>query len=588
MSISIVAIILGLSSLGASANNGEFSTNVSASTPCNKICPFWSITLEGCCEVVHHHERHLVHSMKLNNKEVLLVKNCYCLYYEDNRTIIGQCFYTCYNQNGTFQYLLERVESGTEFNEKMCSGSLVGLEFNRQGKLCGRCKEGYGIPLYSYHLTKCVLCKKHYYQSLKYIAIAYGPLTLFYIIVVMFRITITSGDMNGYIFFSQAITSPIQMRFFIGMTKSIDYSLRRYATALKIVYSFYGIWNLDFFRLLYNPFCIHPKVDIRHTLFLDYLIAMYPLVLIIFTYIFVVLHSKGYRLILCIWRPFHKCLARFRSHWNIKTSLVHAFSTFLLLSSVKILYISFDLLLPAKVWDLKPDGLKVNYYYYYDAASAVFDRAHSFDVIVVIFSSLLCVVLPLLVFCAYPFRCFHKILNCLKCKCTVPHIFMDTFVGCYRHEPTYCRAFAGVYFFLRLLLLLNFLVTLSLLLSFSLSIVAMLAAILFIIARPYKRLSLNVIDVVFLVYLAICFSINNQIILTNETYGSEFHHSLLFIYVCLLLLPIFYPAYFVLKFLYHSSIVQKLLEYFKSKWKSQKSEEIMESNQICVYRYGAI
>ena len=99
---------------------------------------------------------------------------------------------------------------------------------------------------------------------------------------------------------------------------------------MKVMYSLYGVWNLDFFRLLYKPFCINYHLPVAGVLLLDYLVAFYPLVLILVTYAFIILHERGCKLVVTLWRPFHKCFARFRSQWSIKKSLVHAFSTFIL------------------------------------------------------------------------------------------------------------------------------------------------------------------------------------------------------------------------------------------------------------------
>ena len=51
-----------------------------------------------------------------------------------------------------------------------------------------------------------------------------------------------------------------------------------------IVTTIFSIWNLDFFRLLCKPFCLHPNLSIIQVMCLDYAIAVYPLLLIILTY----------------------------------------------------------------------------------------------------------------------------------------------------------------------------------------------------------------------------------------------------------------------------------------------------------------
>ena len=93
----------------------------------------------------------------------------------------------------------------------------------------------------------------------------------------------------------------------------------------------YGIWiSSDHYT---DHFCIHPKMSTLHVLTLDYLVRVYPLFLIFLTYITVTFHDR-YPLVVKI------------------CSLVQAFTTFLVLSYVKIL---FDPLTPVYV-----DGSTLN------------------------------------------------------------------------------------------------------------------------------------------------------------------------------------------------------------------------------------
>ena len=135
---------------------------------------------------------------------------------------------------------------------------------------------------------------------------------------------------------------------------------------LDIVASVYGIWNLDFFRTVYTPFCLHPEMTNIQALALDYVIAVYPLILIALTYILVELHDWGFRPIMWLWRPFHRCFGHFRRQWDIRTSLLDAFATFLLLSYIKLLSVSFDLLFPVSITDVYGHTFS-SMYLYFDA-----------------------------------------------------------------------------------------------------------------------------------------------------------------------------------------------------------------------------
>ena len=67
-------------------------------------------------------------------------------------------------------------------------------DLNRQGQLCGSCREGYGLPAY-FSSLKCVNCSKpgSTRNMGEYLAITFVPLTILYFIMIAFKISVTSG-----------------------------------------------------------------------------------------------------------------------------------------------------------------------------------------------------------------------------------------------------------------------------------------------------------------------------------------------------------------------------------------------------------
>ena len=156
-----------------------------------------------------------------------------------------------------------------------------------------------------------------------------------------------TAPLHGWIFVCQVIAASNHMRVTTTMAENgsiPNYSYKTFGTV-------YGIWNLDFFRSLYPPFCLHPSLNTIQVMSLDYLIAAYPIAIIVLMFILVDLHSHDCRLIVVMWKPFRYCFARFRHNLNIRTSLVDAFGTFFTLSYVKILSTTSDLLFLTYVWD---------------------------------------------------------------------------------------------------------------------------------------------------------------------------------------------------------------------------------------------
>ena len=88
-------------------------------------------------------------------------------------------------------------------------------------------------------------------------------------------------------------------------------------------FSVYGI--LTFFDSVYPSFCLHPDTNNLQVLAVDYIIAVYPLLLVALSYLLVILYDRNVRFIVCLLKPFVALFIRFRRQWNIKNSLVDAF-----------------------------------------------------------------------------------------------------------------------------------------------------------------------------------------------------------------------------------------------------------------------
>ena len=406
------------------------------------------------------------------------VIDCIAITYDSKlqKLLAGQTPFTCKNfllDNGTKEYSAN--VSAKCFTEKFCDPN------NRKGFLCGECKPGFGVPVYSYDM-RCVHCSGRKVEWLKYIAMAYIPVTVFYAILALFRISVTSGSLNAFIMVSQILSSPQQIRQFINSDSRLsNHHLNRFTALL---FTFFSIWNLDFFRLYYDPFCIDPSLTTLDILLLEYLIAVYPLVLILLTYTVVKMHDR-HPCIVWICSPLRKFSTRLIADWNIKNSMIGYFSTFMILSYLKILYTSIDLLASTNVYNTT--GSIVTRVSYYDGSLKLFNGKHIPYGTVALFMMITFNLCPFLLLLCYPSPCFQKILNFAKCHSHFLHILMDSFQGCYTHEKHDFRYLAAVNIALRVL---NVAVLLKLLDRSYYTIMAMiLISYILVIAifKPYKR-----------------------------------------------------------------------------------------------------
>lgn len=460
-------------------------------------CPPWmrkmsncSAESKSCCECGSS----LNGLIKCNRttREVKLLA-CYCISYSKllNETIVGNCPYSC-----SSRYMEDIPTQVAQLDKFTCS------DYMRTGQLCGNCiHANYSPPVYSYSIA-CVKCKNYRGKWALYVAAVFIPLTVFYFIVIAFRISVVSPKLQCYILISQVVATPSHVRYVYSLQKRYTQYHQVQSKLAEVGISMFSLWNLDFFRSIYHPFCLNPEISSLGILALDYIIAVYPLLLVIITYCFLELYSRHAAMQMLL-RPFYKCCFYFRKEWNIKQSLISVFATFLLLSYVKVLNTSFDLLLPTITYDIS--GTKTNYsFLYHNGSIKLFSSEHTPYAVLAIIMMLLFNIVPLILLYLYPCICFQKLLNrCRGFNCQTLHIFMDTFLSNFRTTPVDCRYFAAIYLTLRIVNLLVYSITLSRFYYPIISLFLLMAALLVIIFQPYKDSVYNRLDAFFFIAITV-------------------------------------------------------------------------------------
>ena len=423
----------------------------------------------------------------------------YCMTTSQNGTqrkdVIGGCLFSTNTIRDRLFFPLPCNIS--ELNEFMCAG------LNREGQLCGKCKEGYGPPAYSY-LLKCINCTEYSYKNwLKYSAVAFGPLTVFCIIVIVFHISATSPYLHGFILFCHLISTPTALRLIVN---SHGYQYYHNTNiAIKVYTSIIGIWNLDFFRLVYHPFCLHPKMTIVQTLALDYLIAVYPLALICITYMLVSLHNRNCKILHVLWSPIRKILRPFLCDLNIKATLIESFATLYLLSVMKFQCVSLDLLVPTLIYSM--DGSYDSKLYLYLAGDVAYlGQEHLPYAILAASIFTFLVIFPMVLLFIYPFQCFQKCLNKTNCNFQVLRTFMDVFQGHYRDRTRNSRdyrCFSGVFLLVRTVLIIQFSLWNSYMSVIFICLIITVLVFILTLLHPQRSHVHYILDSVFLILLSV-------------------------------------------------------------------------------------
>ena len=434
-----------------------------------------------------------------NETQEVGVLAAYCLTSNgdtNSTSVVGRCLAVVNHGDRLLSQvgIYNRVEKNISVQDQQTCGYL-----NRQGRLCGKCKPNHYVSAYSYDI-KCYPCTSSlWWNILKYICVAYLPLTAFLCVVVVFRISVASPAMRVLIILCQLLSVPVVLRYLLQLDH--DPNSLRY---IKFLATLYGIWNLDFFRLVIPPICL--PLNTMHIIALDYLVAVYPLFLLICFYVLLTAHDRGCWLVVRLWRPFLWCTARLRQHWNIRHSIIDAFATFLLLSYIKLLNTSLDLLTPINIRNMH--GLWVGSFLYHDATIEYMSPQHKLYASLAIFVLIVGILFPLVLLLLYPMQWFQKCLN--KCHLNSPglQIFMQCFQGYYRDRTDggrECRYFAIVYPAFKVATYFMYGATLSNMFYLVFILLCILVMVTILAVQPYKKAYefYNKLDIVMILSLVV-------------------------------------------------------------------------------------
>ena len=435
----------------------------------------------------------------LNSTGDVGILNSFCLTsnsVDDNTSVVGRCLFILNHGQeaaGTDGLYIKVYPDISEQDNQTCG------YLNRQGRLCGSCREHHYVSAYSYDL-KCYHCTSGLMSNIvKYLLVAYLPLTLFFVFVILFRISVTSPKMNTVVFTCQLFSSPAHLRYLMQFSRNLSG-----LAAVKTLATVYGVWNLDFFRTLIPPICL--PLHTLQILTLDYLIAIYPLFLVVCFYVLLSLYDRGYSPVLWLYKPFHRCTARLKQQWDIRHSIVDAFATFLLLSYVKLLNTSSDLLIPTDVYNQK--GESVGKFVYYDATIDFLGTLHTPYACVACAVLLVLVISPLVLLLLYPMQWFQRCLNKYRRNYHTLRIFMQCFQGYYRDRTDggrECRYLAALYPAFRVVVFILYSITLSLLFFVVVILLFVILTILITTVKPYKAAYkfFNKLDVVMILLMIV-------------------------------------------------------------------------------------
>ncbi len=431
-----------------------------------------------------------------------------CMTYEEGSgTFVGICQYFIIDhflENVTERHYISVPDSVQDLNEYMCK------PLNRKGKICRECIDDFGPAVTSVGY-QCSNCTSAWYGIPLYLFLEFVPITIFYLAILVFRISVTSAPMTSYVMYSQLLVFAFTVDIEAINIIRAEINDGVYFV-LNIVVMMYGIWNLDFFRYIVPPFCVSSRLKIIHIVFLTYVSAFYPLCLIAITWACIELHSRNFRPLTWMWKKTHRLFFMMKQGWTSKNTVVDVFATFLLLSYTKLMIQSMVTLGYVRIEIANATNVTTETVSAFDPSVEYFGFEHLPFAIIAILILFFIVLLPALLLALYPIQYFRFLLT--KCRLAgqpqaALNLFVEKFYSCYRDGlggGWDMRGFAALYFFLRATVIATDVIkkipspaTSWFFNSLIFGVLAMVIAIV----RPYKKPYMNNIDALILFTLSV-------------------------------------------------------------------------------------
>ena len=467
---------------------------------------------------------------------------------------------------------------------------LCGL-INRTGVLCGKCIETHG-PAFNSRIPECVPCSKDSvtYNWVIYVLMVILPMTVFFFIVVLLNISITTGPANAFVLFAQVITTVFcpDSQNTIPLT-----SITSTVPTLQALYIIpYDIWNLNFFQPVLPKICLSADISTIQLMAIWYITASYPILLIGTFSMVLWLYNRNVKPVMFLCRPVHKCFYNLRRRWNLQRSLIDAFGTFLLLSYSKFILISVLILSQTQLYDHEGKTVGPGVLYFNGEITLYSKEYIPFFLAAVLVLTVIAILPPLILVLPSLF----KVLERIGIKCfgrwhpgQKLRYFLNIFHGCYKDgtEPKThdCRWFAGIYFCIRLAIYSTYPLSSNWFLRYvSLQTICTLVIFMFVLFRPYRVDWYNKLDAFIFTILALVNSLTmyNYWLLTSDRRLSTASFTIQYILIFIpLVYIIVYGSYifWVTYQVYLQSIYHKLTKVLHCFDKKDASDEVSLSEE---------
>ena len=360
----------------------------------------------------HHCECGVSVGVQCNQQErkaEIFLNYCVTTAEQEGQYYVGVCPFAHTAMNHTNRILSELPSDPDQLNDVMCG------PYNRRGLLCGQCISGYGPGVNQFNL-KCANCSNipTVLAVGLYLLVELVPSTLFFICVIIFHINITAGPLLGYVIFCQALTAycQTQVSTYVYIVSHVSAPLR---VLFQISLTLSAFWNLSFLKPVIPPFCISDKLTGIHTLLLSFVTLIYPILLITIICVLIELHARNYRLFNILWKPFKTILSKTNITAVNTNAVIHAFATFVLVSSTANVY-NLYLMMRGTYVRTSIDGKVHSIRLYFDPTISYSSQVYVLYLLLPVVVSIFLVLVPSLLLCVYPTRVYTKLSQCVSAR----------------------------------------------------------------------------------------------------------------------------------------------------------------------------
>lgn len=412
--------------------------------------------------------------------------------------------YTGQIMAGVSPYLLYSIEPQRDLPsdwKELNEDNFICAPLNRQGVLCGQCSPHYGPAIGS--TLECIPCsaKDSSINWLIYLALEFLPMTVFFSALLFFDIRTTSGPGNAFIFYAQMITTTFDMwRDNVLGSVISNTSSRNLMLSYRIPYS---IWNLEFFSPLAPPYCLSPDIGTFTVLFMKYVYALYPLLLIVTFSLVVSVYDRGCQPLVCLLLPAHRGLVWLQRAGRFRISAVNAFAVFLILSYTKFVLTAFNILATNSLYDAAGNEVFNNMHYYDSTISYLDPLMVALYIVTLTILIILGIVLPVVLSLPSLLQLLYRLTNIDCFSRCMPwgrmQEFLQQFHGCYKdgcNDPSDYRCFSSLFLILRAVMFCVYSYTPNESYQYVVQ-TALCILVIFLLSslRPFKRDSDNILNI---------------------------------------------------------------------------------------------